>query len=666
MALLIKDLINIEKLAKGGIEDVYTATQVSLNRKVVIKKIAHRLFSNHHQIELFANRARLSASLDHENIIQIYDFGLEKDAVYFVMEYIDGPDLEKLFAWKQFPWQIGLLIVIQALKGLNFAHKKGFAHGDFKSKNILVSKTGQVKVADFGLAYPSSREFYKTMEDARFITASYMSPEVAKQIEEIELSRNELQETARTTVKSMLPEEYPAVEGKDISRDVWSAGVLLYHIFCGQLPFSGETISEVAQSIKNSREPIFFHFMPFLPDDCAKAVNSCLVKEPKKRLLSLDPLIASLENLVFEIGFRDYKKEIRKYMVDKYSAVNELEKVLIGYHSRMAAKCRQSGDAFKQAAHVTELEKLNNDDSDIVLVGPDSSPDLTVQNHATNFFIKENKESKTWSSFLKPRSLKILIAIIIIVIASFGLGIYFTTFQNNSASRDEEQKPEIAILQTAQVAVKPVIAVLDSAEPVPAPVAAPVPKPQNILQRETRPVPPPSVKNSGHPTSKNKTTVTPITKTAPGNPAILKVNLKPSFAILSLDDKDVSLQEIINGKSVKPGLHVIAASAPGYGQYQSTINLESGVKQIMDISLTQTEKGAGLLHVYSYPWSDLYVDGVSQGTTPTAKPLSFPEGDHEIQLRRDGFKTYSKTVSLEKGQGTHVKVDLEKIEPTGH
>jgi len=74
---------------------------------------------------------------------------------------------------------------------------------------------------------------------------------------------------------------------------------------------------------------------------------------------------------------------------------------------------------------------------------------------------------------------------------------------------------------------------------------------------------------------------------------------------------------------VKAGPHVISASASGYESYQSTINLEPGVKQIMDISLTQTEKGDGLLHVYSYPWSDLYVDGVSQGTTPTANRYRF-------------------------------------------
>jgi hypothetical protein len=86
----------------------------------------------------------------------------------------------------------------------------------------------------------------------------------------------------------------------------------------------------------------------------------------------------------------------------------------------------------------------------------------------------------------------------------------------------------------------------------------------------------------------------------------------------------------------------------------------------MDISLTQKEKGAGLLQVYSYPWADIYVDGVRQGTTPTAKPLSFMEGEHELQLRRQGFKLYSKTVDVVKGQVTHIQVNLEEGDPAGH
>ena len=674
MALLIKDFIEIEKLAKSSMGDVYAATQVSLNRKVIIKKIAYRLFSSQHQLEQFANRARIYASLDHDNIVHLYDFGRENDAFYFVLEHIDGADLEKLFAWKSFPWQIGLLIALQALKGLNFAHKKGLAHGDFKSSNILVLKTGQVKVADFGLTNPGPQAIFQTTEYARFITPAYMSPEVARRIEEIDYSHSGLQETGRTTAPSTPHEENPEYKGKEISRDIWSAGVLLYRIFCGQLPFPGETPSEVAQSIKNSREPIFFHFMPFLPDICANAINACLVKEPQNRLSSLDPLIKSLEILSSEIGFIDFNKEIQNYMVDKYAAINELDQVLLRYHSRMAVKCRQSGDAFKQAAHIAEIEKLGQDISGIVQVDSETPPASPVQNHATNFFIKENMESKTWSSFLKPRALKTIIAISAIIFVCLVLGISFIMFQNKSASRNEYhgyvQKAEIPVPQPSQVPEKSVIPVPDTAPPVRAPVAAPVPQPQKLLPKETTPSHAHSGNSGGLANNGNKTAmphaVTPATRPSPGKSAILKVNLKPSTAIVSLDGKDVSLQELIAGKSVKAGLHAIAANAPGYEPYQSTVSLEPGVKQIIDISLTQTEKGTGLLHVYSYPWSDLYVDGVLQGTTPTPKPLSFPEGEHEIQLRREGFKTYSKTVTLEKGQVTHIKANLEKLEPNGN
>jgi serine/threonine protein kinase len=620
----------------------------------------------------FENRAQLSTSLDHDNIVQVYDFGQEKDAFYFVMEYIDGPDLEKLFTWKPFPWEIGLLIAIQALKGLNFAHKKGFPHGDFKSKNILVSKTGQVKVADFGLAHPGSQSLCHTREGARFITAAYMSPEAAKRFEHIDTGRNELSETTRTIAQSIPIEKIPELEdleGKDISRDIWSAGVLLYRVFCGQFPFPGETFSEVAQSIINSREPIFFHFMPFLPDDCANTINACLAKEPQNRLPSLDPLIKSLDILISDIGFLNYKKEIQKYISDKYSAINELDQVLLRYHSRMAIKCRQSGDAFKQAAHTAEIEKLGQEISGSIRVDSVSPTDSPVQNHSTNFFIKEKTESKTWSSFLKPPALKISIAISAIIFVCLVLGISFIMFQNNGASRNEYHgyvhKAEIPVPRTLQVPEKSVIPVPDTAPPVRAPVAAPVPQPQKLLPKETTPSHAPSGNSGGLANMGNKTAVTPAARPAPGKSAILKVNLKPSTAIVSMDGKDVSLQEIMTGKSVKAGLHDITASAPGYEPYQNTISLEPGVKQIMDISLTQTEKGAGLLHVYSYPWSDLYVDGALQGTTPTAKPLSFPEGEHDIQLRRQGYKTYSKTVSLVKSQVTRIQVDLEKLGPTG-
>src|SRR5271157_1031120 len=150
MALILKDFTEIKELGKGGMGEVFTATQVSQKRKVVLKKMAQSWFANRNQLEQFEHEAKLAASLDHDNIIQIYDFGKENGEEYFAMEYIDGSDMEKLFDQKPFPREIGLMIALQALKGLNHAHQKGLIHGDFKPNNILVSKAGKVKITDFG------------------------------------------------------------------------------------------------------------------------------------------------------------------------------------------------------------------------------------------------------------------------------------------------------------------------------------------------------------------------------------------------------------------------------------------------------------------------------------------------------------------------------------
>jgi Serine/threonine protein kinase len=581
------------------------------------------------------------------------------------MEYVDGLDLEKLLARKPFPWAIGLLIALQALKGLNFAHKKGLVHGDFKPKNILVSKTGQVKVADFGPIHPISQALYQSKEDTHFITPAYMSPEVAKRFAEIELSQNALLDTTPITIKSSPSKENLEIEGKDISGDIWSAGVLLYRIFCGKLPFSGETFSDLVQSILNSREPIFFHFMPFLPDDCIGAINACLAKEPKNRLVSLDPLIKSLEVLIFEIGFREIEKEIQKYMADNNSAAFELEKILLGYHAQMTKKCRESGDTFKADAHLEEFARLNrkgNVTSQTDFVIPMDQP---VKIQAPILILNENDTlPNSWTFFFtQPWALRIMFAVIVIIIAFLGVVISFNMLQKNGTNGNEVhpylQKTKIDVPQPSQNPVP------EKTEPVLAPVDKPFAPTQNFVPKGTRPLQAPKGKKAGHANSENKIAVKPVTKPATAKSAILKVNIKPLTAIVSLDEKDISPQEIMNGKSVTAGPHVISASASGYETYQSSFSVEPGVKQIIDISMTQAIKGSGLLHVYSYPWSDLYVDGILQGTTPTPKPLAFLEGEHDLQLRRQGYKTFSETVSVLKGQVTHIQINLEKLGPSG-
>ncbi len=275
-----------------------------------------------------------------------------------------------------------------------------------------------------------------------------------------------------------------------------------------------------------------------------------------------------------------------------------------------------------------------------------------------------------YSFIMTSRISKIVFTVSIIIFVYIGIGIvvYFSMFQKNKTRKVEEfaklQMVEQAVPQTSpalRVESKSEIAIPHNADQVRVPVVPPVMAPKQIHPKEPKSAIAPDKKNSDFSKSGKKKTVHPGTKLTAVKSAILKVALQPLTAAALLDGNDISTQDIANGKIVEPGSHVIIAEAPGFEPYYGAITVEPGVTRVMNIVLTKAEKAVGLLHVYSYPWSDLYVDGVLQGTTPTPKPLAFEEGEHALLLKRQGFKPYSETIRVQKGQVTRVQINLEKL-----
>ena len=307
-------------------------------------------------IQRFENEAKSAASLDHDNIIRVYDFGEDNGSFYISMEYIDGPNLEQLLSWTPFPKEIGLMVVFHALKGLHYAHGQGIAHGDVKPDNILISKTGRVKLTDFGISYVNAQSENLPAEGVVFLTPAYMPPEQAAEVE----GQNSDDDISSETIPAALRSgQNTEIEKPDIRRDIWSAGVLLYRVLCERLPFSGENVSELAQSIGHAKETNILQIVPALPEDLAESISACLIKEPQNRLSTLEPLIESIQNFLFDIGFRDIEKEIEKYLIDRFTATAELEKLLISYHIRKGEENLGLGNELKSAAHFEEAEKIN-------------------------------------------------------------------------------------------------------------------------------------------------------------------------------------------------------------------------------------------------------------------------------------------------------------------
>lgn len=202
---------NFEKIGEGGMALVYRATQDSLQRSVAIKVLLKNLGHDEEARKRFDRESYIIARLNHPNIIQVYDRGInEEDMPYFVMEYVQGTDLYRLCKERSLSHGEKVEIIIQLLKALAYAHKNNVVHRDIKPDNILIDEESNVKILDFGIAqfYQGERLVSeRTTSGTVMGTYSYMSPEQKKSSDDV----NNLS-------------------------DIYSVGVVMYELFTGKIP----------------------------------------------------------------------------------------------------------------------------------------------------------------------------------------------------------------------------------------------------------------------------------------------------------------------------------------------------------------------------------------------------------------------------------------------
>ena len=177
---IIKDRYKIlELLGEGGMAFVYKAEDRQLKRMVAIKTLKPNYVQQETFVERFKREAQTVANLNHPNIVQIFDWGIE-DEPFFVMEYIEGNTLTSIIAKKK-TISIGdiLFIGAQVSDGLQAAHNRGLVHRDIKPGNIMITPSGKVKVTDFGIVSIQNEDSDITKTGSILGTASYISPEQA-------------------------------------------------------------------------------------------------------------------------------------------------------------------------------------------------------------------------------------------------------------------------------------------------------------------------------------------------------------------------------------------------------------------------------------------------------------------------------------------------------
>jgi serine/threonine-protein kinase len=256
----------VRHVAKGGMAEVYLGHDQLLDRPVAVKVLVPDLAQDATFVERFRREAQAAAGLNHHNIVSVYDFGQDDGAHFIVMEYVDGPTLRDIIR-REAPLAPAKVIEIGAeiAAGLAAAHQQGIVHRDMKPANVLMTESGNVKVADFGIARAaqSAREGL-TMPGAVVGTATYLSPEQA------------------------------LGEPLDHRSDLYSLGMVLYEMLAGRPTFTGDSPVAVAYKQVNETPPPPSVYNADVPPALDAIVMRAMAKNPAQRQPSAEGLRADL------------------------------------------------------------------------------------------------------------------------------------------------------------------------------------------------------------------------------------------------------------------------------------------------------------------------------------------------------------------------------------
>jgi tRNA A-37 threonylcarbamoyl transferase component Bud32 len=645
MPFTLSDYTDIQELAKGGMGKIYLATQVSLNRKVVIKEMAAGLLTTKNEIKRFENEAQAGAALNHDNIIRIYDFGEEKNSFYIAMEFIDGPDLDALLKEDDFPKEIGMIILQQALKGLTFAHEQGIVHRDVKPANILLSRNGAVKMADFGLAYAGTRSSQMTATGAIVGTPVYMSPELVN-----------------------------GEETRDRCMDIWAAGVILYRLVTGRFPFPGETVPSTLISIIQDKEKPAGEIDRTLPPNMAALLDSCLEKDHTKRLASLAPLIEALQNYFFEIGIRDPVDTIKKYLANRSAALAEFGSLLARYHLAKGNECSRDMKHSAALAHYQAARKHDPKNKELV-AALRSHQDYMGALTAETATVGGGMLSQVRAVRPKKKSRGLgLLATAAVLFSFIILGAAAVVVLNRDAW-NTVKKPLAAVVSRVVKFVQQPASVLSGAVPVTAPEGQ---KPESLMVRTgtpaviakgeseaavpkadavsaaVAPVPVQSAKDSNASAPSGVSSQPQVQPPALAS-GLVKVEVNPPAALVKVDNRVITTQEM-GGTMLNAGTHFVTATADGFAPSTASVTVSGNDTHLVMIGLTP-EKRTGELEVLSDIAAEIYIDGEFRGNAPTTAPIVLTEGQHTVVFKRAGVTPYVKSVSILAGETRRVKVE---------
>ncbi len=286
----------VERLDQGGMAEVFRGVAESIagfKKSVAIKRMLPGLAKNDKFVAMFLDEAKLSLHLQHANIVQVFDIGHSNNSYFLVMEYVDGCNLKHALDHhrehgRRFTTPVAIYLMLECCKGLNYAHNVenpetgeplNIVHRDISPPNVLLSRNGEVKLVDFGLAKANSQ---LTETDPGIVKGkfSYLSPEAAS----------------------------GAVV--DHRADIFALGIILWEMFTGRRLFYGDSDYQTVQQVREARIPSVAALNPEIEPELEAIVRQALERDPRNRFQEAADLAEALVNYLFSRGMKVTARDV--------------------------------------------------------------------------------------------------------------------------------------------------------------------------------------------------------------------------------------------------------------------------------------------------------------------------------------------------------------------
>lgn len=627
----------IDRIAMGGMAEIFRAKSFGVGgfeNLVVIKRILSHLSVNDQFVRMFMDEAKISAVLQASNIVRIYDFGKIRDNYFIAMECVEGKDVKLLLRKlaerrKLLPREFAVYIAMEAAKGLDYAHKRtaisgqplNIVHRDVSPSNILVSYTGEVKVADFGIVKAAN---CAESTDAGMLKGKfeYMSPEQA--------------------------------HGQDLDRrsDIFALGIILHEMLTGRRLFKTESETRTLERVKKADVDPPSATNPAVPARLDEIVMRALSREPDQRYQDAREMHADLLDFLYPASPDLTQQSLSHFMRELFADEMEVER------SRT-----ESGSALARVMHDTaadtelepEFEGGTRTPTQAAPLLPPKAPSrvpMVLALLAVGLLVialvgvigynathEPEVQTVNVPTEVKPTTgaiaLRVTPATAVVTLDGAAQPVGEAVLMRDVAPGEHTLKVEAAGFQPREEKVQ--VEAGDKVRLQVDLVAVPAPVTPHVETGPHTPPPPPP----------------PNTNTAPAVKVVASFTSSPSGADVYVDGRRIGSTPVSWDSGAAGSRYSVEYRLSGYDSTRFSASLpEAGGNVSFDKSLSEKVAGTGKvnINVSGNLWGDIYIDGKKIGTTPKFN-YELPAGRYSVRvLNADSGLDLTKSVTIKQGE----------------